>query len=197
MPHIQIAGPAGQLEARLDGDSQHVAVLCHPHPQYGGTMDDLVLEAVSRALLDAGISVLRFNFRGVGYSEGRYDDGHGEVEDVLAVCDWVGGQEMNLTVLGGYSFGAVMALQAASKRSFPQLFLVAPPVSMLNNVNLPAVPCHVVAGDQDPFVSPDGIQEAFGSMVETGQGSITIVQHADHFFHGYHQELTDIFSARL
>ena len=114
MPHVNVEGPAGQLEVRVDGDSPGNigAVLCHPHPLYGGSMDDMVLEAMSRPLLDAGFQVARFNFRGVGHSEGQHDDGKGEVDDVLAVVAWMREQGVEKVILGGYSFGAVVALSA-------------------------------------------------------------------------------------
>ena len=106
-----VDGPAGALETLLDGDGSDLAVLCHPHPQYGGTMHDAVLDCAARALGAAGIARLRFNFRGVGRSEGRFDEGVGEVDDVLAILTH--GRKMHpeaRVLLVGYSFGAAMAL---------------------------------------------------------------------------------------
>lgn len=195
MAHVNIDGPAGLLEARLerqlDGDDQRGAILCHPHPQYGGSMDDLVLEAISVPLLSAGFSVLRFNFRGVGHSAGQHDNGVGEVEDIMAVAAWMAEAGYSPLTLCGYSFGAVMALQAAARQAFHQLLLVAPPVAMMSEKPLPTfnttMPVLVVSGEQDQFVPADDLPNWFSAP-----STVKIVQHADHFFHGYHHQLSDI-----
>jgi len=192
LPHISIEGPAGLLEARIDGEGDTAMVLCHPHPLYGGSMDDLVLEAMARAATKCGISVLRFNFRGVGHSEGVHGGGKGEVDDVLAAVNWLFDQGYRSVDLAGYSFGAVMALRAAAKKVVNRLLLVAPPVSMLQGVPLPALPICVVIGDEDQFVDASGAAKYFDEGAQ-----LHVVPHADHFFHGYHDQITGIFDAFL
>ena len=136
-----IPGPVGLLEATITevGERQKLAVLCHPHSQYGGSMHDSVLGTLSDACTSLGVSVLTFNFRSVGASEGRFAEGIGEVDDVLAVLQWASEHypDAELT-LGGYSFGAAMALLAAarSEQSLQRLVLVAPPIQMVESLVL-------------------------------------------------------------
>ena len=106
---VQFPGPSGSLEGEiieaLDADGSF-AVLCHPHPQYGGNMDDEVLDICSQVFVQHGVSVLKFNFRGVGASDGSYSGGHAETEDLLAAVDWLRQAHSPESLwLGGYSFG--------------------------------------------------------------------------------------------
>ena len=110
-------GPAGALECALDapaGAPVGLAVVCHPHPLFGGTMDNKVVQTVARALLALGWSTVRFNFRGVGQSAGSWDDGRGEVEDALAVVAQHRVPDQPL-LLAGFSFGGYVAAEAASR----------------------------------------------------------------------------------
>ena len=121
---LVVAGPAGAIECALDvpnaaagaaaSAARGIAVICHPHPQHGGTMDNKVVQTLARALLQLGYRTLRFNFRGVGASEGAWDEGRGEVDDALAVvaAQREAGQPL---VLAGFSFGGYVAAQAASQ----------------------------------------------------------------------------------
>jgi hypothetical protein len=117
----QIAGPAGRIECALDrpaADPAGLAVVCHPHPQGGGTLDNKVAQTIARACIDIGWASVRFNFRGVGASEGAWDEGRGEVDDALAVIGaWRGREEFAAKplLLGGFSFGAYVAAEAAAR----------------------------------------------------------------------------------
>src|SRR5438045_3079273 len=111
-----LAGPAGRLEALLNtgvADATHAALVCHPHPLYGGTMHNKVVYHAMKALSRFGFPVLRFNFRGAGLSEGKHDEGRGEVEDVRAALAWLK-QEFHLPIIFcGFSFGAATGMQVA------------------------------------------------------------------------------------
>jgi alpha/beta superfamily hydrolase len=114
----EIAGPAGELEALLeepeDGDPREIAVVCHPHPVHGGTMLNKVVYRIARGLREGGAVVVRFNFRGVGRSKGKFDKGIGEVEDARAVLKWVRARYPQLPyTLAGFSFGSRVALTLA------------------------------------------------------------------------------------
>ncbi len=180
MSEVAIPGEAGDLEARLELRGKSGAVLCHPHPLYGGSMDDAVLALIDRALARADITSLRFNFRGVGASGGRYDEGRGEVEDVVSAATWFAdNHEVDKLMLCGYSFGALMVLRAAPRVSCDAILVVAPPVQMSSEP--PAVDCPllVIVGEDDKIVDVQAVREFFpaGSRIETIRG-------ADHFSYG-------------
>jgi alpha/beta superfamily hydrolase len=189
LSQVVIKGPAGNLEGFFeDQGSATGAVLCHPHPQFGGSMHDMVLSAVNDGLVAAGISTLRFNFRGVGASEGEHDQGRGEVQDVLAAIAWLA-ERCESVILAGYSFGAVMAF-ASEPSACEKLILVAPPVSMLRKLEplSPSdVPTLVVAGEADQFVDAGELSEWFSGQ----HARVVTYPDADHSFFGRHQALTD------
>jgi alpha/beta superfamily hydrolase len=180
---VDIPGPAGLIEARLDDGndgSQAFAVLCHPHPQYGGTMDDAVLSVLARVLAGAGVRCLRFNFRGVGASAGTHDGKGGEVEDLLAVESWLREEHSpgHLT-LGGYSFGAAVVWQALTSLSPPdRMILVAPPVGLMPFARQPvSFGLDVFAGDADQFVDAAALEALSDARIH-------VIPGADHFFSG-------------
>jgi len=181
---ILIPGPVGGLEAefaRVD-DEVAVAVLCHPHPLYGGSMHDGVLAELDRAFAAVAVSTLRFNFRGVGRSEGEHDGGAGEIEDVIAAFRYAA--TLNPRVfLGGYSFGAAAAVKAALTDAPAGLLLVAPPPALLGTATVPAaVPTRVIVGDRDDFVDVSALEDRFGGA---GDGvHVEVLEGADHFFMG-------------
>jgi alpha/beta superfamily hydrolase len=164
------------------------AVLCHPHPQFGGTMHDNVLGILASALERSGVACLRFNFRGVGTSAGSHDGNGGEVDDVVAAVQWLQSEHAPKAItLGGYSFGASMAWQALDKLDPPQrVVLIAPPVGMMD---FPAreleCPVDVVVGDADQYVDPDALAAWSGVTAH-------IIAGADHFFSGKAQELDSV-----
>jgi alpha/beta superfamily hydrolase len=185
---IEVPGPAGPIEAELDDandGSGSFAVLCHPHPQYGGTMHDAVLSVLGRVLAGAGVRCLRFNFRGVGGSAGAHDGKGGEVEDLLAVERWLRQEHGPASlILGGYSFGAAVAWQALTSLAPPdQMILIAPPVSFMPFDRRPVgFRLDVFAGDADQFVDANALDVL-------GDAGIHIIPGADHFFSGKWSDL--------
>ncbi len=195
-----IPGPAGQLEANLilaeAGDvtpaCSSVAVLCHPHSLYGGSMHDAVLEVLGEACLEADMSVLKFNFRGVGDSDGTFDNGQGEVDDILAVVKWLQAQYPESRIsLGGYSFGAAMALLAASRlqQDIVRVMLIAPPIQMVESDAALVLPIKVVVGGRDTIVSARAAAQYFNAS------QIEVLPRADHFFAGGYGDIKKIMSA--
>src|SRR5262245_31668323 len=140
--HI-VADPVGDLEMLVDmprldlqANPPCVAIVCHPHPLFGGTMPNKVAHILARACNDSGAVAVRFNFRGVGRSAGTHDDGPGEIDDVLAVIGWAQQRWPNAPVwLAGFSFGAAMALQAALRHGrIARLITIAPALHWLQSI---------------------------------------------------------------
>ncbi|MCC5872358.1 MAG: alpha/beta fold hydrolase [Gammaproteobacteria bacterium] len=198
--NVELQGPAGVLEARLDEVSaaEGIAVLCHPHPQYGGNLHDAVLASAAGAMLAARLSCLRFNFRGVGGSAGRHDHGNGEVEDVLAAMDYARSQQSRGPLwLLGYSFGARMAWAAAQQQPPDGLILIAPPVGLMD-FGGPAPdhrPVHAVLGDRDDFAPLDRVEPWAGALEPPA--SVHVLAGADHFFLGHAEALATAVSEAL
>ncbi|NKC01359.1 MAG: alpha/beta fold hydrolase [Pseudomonadales bacterium] len=186
---LEIEGPAGSLEANMTEAEASIgvtAILCHPHPLYGGSMQDAVLETSASVLLDHGVGCLRFNFRGVGASTGQHDKGIGEVDDLAAVHGWVSREYPDHKIwLLGYSFGANVVWRAKDALNPAHTILVAPPVGAMEfteSTNESSV--YAIAGDRDDFVKEANLQKL---MV----GQAHIIAGADHFFSGHHRELVD------
>jgi len=178
-----IEGPVGDIEAQWDdvAGADQTAILCHPHPQFGGSMFDGILSLASTTFRQHGINCLRFNFRGVGNSAGEFDEGIGEVDDLLAVSRWLSKEKPTQKPwLMGYSFGANIVWKSLAKLNAEQItsvLLVAPPVGRMHFPENDSLPCPVfaIAGDCDDFVD----QQAFRawSGVDT-----RVIEGADHFF---------------
>lgn len=183
-----IIGSAGAIEHRLDGGELSgalVGVVCHPHPRYGGTMDNKVVFALSKALNDAGAPAVRFNFRGVGASEGRYDEGRGELDDCLTVLRWVASRWPDRRpVLAGFSFGAWVALRAAATTRVHGLVTVAPPVGYFGSATSVAVSCPwlLIQGEADEVVDADQVLAWARALPEAP--SVIRYPQTGHFFHG-------------
>lgn len=192
-----IPGPAGQLQVKFQAGSPQgrlsvarlLVIIAHPHPQHGGTMDNKVVATLVRTYRDLGIATVRFNFRGVGQSEGQYDQARGEVDDLLAVADWAGAQsDFNGLLLAGFSFGSAVAAAAAFQRQCQHLLLVAPPVERYDyDKNSPfAQPVAVVIGDNDELVDVEGVRH----WAQSRPGiELALVPDTGHFFHGKLVEL--------
>jgi hypothetical protein len=184
---LSIAGPAGEIDCAIDQPTAEqplrgVAVLCHPHPQHGGTLDNKVVQTLARAFVALGYRAVRFNFRGVGDSGGAWDAGRGEVDDVLAVVSALRDPALPLA-LGGFSFGGAMAAQAAARlpegARAERLVLVGPAVQ---NFPAPPVPADtlVVHGELDDVVPLSALLD----WARPQSLPVTVVPGAGHFFHG-------------
>ncbi len=191
---LTVAGPAGPLETRLefpDGDAPRVfGVACHPHSLYGGTMDNKVTHVLARAMNECGAPVFRFNFRGVGTSGGQFDNGRGEADDLAAVVAEGRRRFPGAALwLGGFSFGAFVALRAAAALSPVKLVAVAPPVARfeLGNVAHPDCDWMLAQGDADDVVPPDAVL-AWASE-QPRKPRLHVLKGAGHFFHGKLHEL--------
>ncbi|MBS0425190.1 MAG: alpha/beta hydrolase [Proteobacteria bacterium] len=185
-----IDGPAGKLETVLGeprSAPKGIAVVAHPHPLHGGTMDNKVVHTLFTALLELEFITVKFNFRGVGQSEGSFGQGAGEIEDVLAVTHTIRDQFIHQVadiplLLAGFSFGGAVQLHAAEKLAPEFLLLVAPSVV---NLQAPPVPettqyALIIHGDKDNVVLP----EAVLSWAEPATQPVLVVPGAGHFFHG-------------
>jgi alpha/beta superfamily hydrolase len=184
-----LRGPAGALECAVDvpdTDEERPAtiILCHPHPQGGGNMHNKVITIMERAMRELGLRTLRFNFRGVGESEGSFDDGYGESDDLFAVAEWVRcTRPEDALWLGGFSFGSYVTLRAALNLHLGQLISIAPPVDRygFEELQRPECPWLVVQGDEDDLVSSDAVEAWVGSLDPVPD--LIIMKEAGHFFH--------------
>ncbi|MCK9467920.1 MAG: hypothetical protein M0Q49_00775 [Porticoccaceae bacterium] len=195
---VLVDGPAGVLEARHHAAATEtvapwVAVVCHPHPLHGGTMDNKVVTTLTRAYGALDIPSVRFNFRGVGASEGVHADGVGEVEDLAAVADWARQRyPAARLLLAGFSFGSGVAGNGAlSLEDVDHLTLVAPPVGRYGFTRLTSFPCPwtLVMGEQDELVDPAGVF----AWAERQSPSPRVLRlpEAGHFFHGHLVQLRE------
>jgi uncharacterized protein len=195
-----LPGPAGRLEALLNAgspDATHAAVVCHPHPLYGGTLHNKVVFHTMKALHGFGFPVLRFNFRGAGLSEGDHAGGVGEVEDVRAALDWLEREFTLPVIFAGFSFGAAVGLRAACPD---------PRVTALIALGLPATPLDdrayefeflracskpklFVSGSRDQFGPPGKLEALVHTFAEPKK--LVRIEAADHFFEGRLKELRE------
>jgi len=183
-----VEGKAGKLEALYypQENSVDVAVICHPHPLHQGTMHNKVITTLIKTFYQANMSSIRFNYRGVGASQGIYDHGVGEIDDCLAVTRWIQ-QEMNAPKiwLVGFSFGAYIAAKAASilQPEAVQLITVAPALGHadFNNIEV-RCPWLVIHGTEDELISLD-LVEAWYAQLHANKSLIKL-EGAQHFFHG-------------
>jgi alpha/beta superfamily hydrolase len=193
-----LEGPAGQLEALLNAGSEtatHAALVCHPHPMFGGTMHNKVVFHTMKALNGFGFPVLRFNFRGAGLSQGEHDEGRGEVEDVRTGLQWLRNQFHLPIVFAGFSFGTAVGLRAAcADPNVAAMISLGTPVSpvddraydfgFLENCTRPKL---FVSGARDQF-GPRGRLEQLVAQLP-GPKKLVIIEGADHFFAGRLAEL--------
>lgn len=195
---VLIPGPAGRLEALLEEGGpadgpQRAALVLHPHPQHEGTMHNKVVHMLSRSLNRLGVATLRFNFRGVGASEGAYDEGRGETEDALAAAAWLQERYPGAELwLGGFSFGAGIALKAAADLPVRQLISVAPPVERLDldAIGVPDCPWLIVQGEDDEIVDADGVVDWVNRLPPGPR--LVLLPETGHFFHGKLTLLRDV-----
>ena len=199
---VVIAGPGGALEGLLerppDARGDVVAVCCHPHPLYGGAMQNKVVHTLARSCQDQRVTSVRFNFRGVGASEGKYDDGAGESEDAAAVADWAR-RETGASWLWslGFSFGGFIAYRLATLREASLLVTVAPPVQRFDFATLavPRCPWLVLQGDSDELVDHERVLAWTKSVSPPPQ--VRLFAGGEHFFHGRLTEMRTVLGAWL
>ena len=184
--HTTVAGPAGTIECLVDAPAapaRGLAVLCHPHPLHGGTMTNKVVHTLARAFVQLGYTSVRFNFRGIGASQGAWGEGRGEVDDALAVvaAHRTVGQEL---VLGGFSFGGYVASQVAARlagagQRAERVVLVAPAVQTFPVAEVP-FDSLIIHGETDDVVP---LAALFDWARPQGL-PVTVLPGAGHFFHG-------------
>jgi len=204
-----IDGPAGRLEALLNAGAEnatHAALVCHPHPLFGGTLHNKVVFHTMKALNSFGFPVLRFNFRGAGLSQGEHDQGEGEVDDVRAALDWLDSEYHLPLIFAGFSFGAAVGLRAACPDSRVKAVIgVGTPVGpVVADSEAPrnytfdflrecTKPKLFVSGDRDQFGPRAKLEELVASIPEPKK--LVIVEGADHFFEGRLRELRETIEA--
>jgi alpha/beta superfamily hydrolase len=196
---LEIKGPVGPLEARLefpdqspdaDGTFRVFGVVCHPHPLFGGTMDNKVTHVLARSMMECGAPAFRFNFRGVGASAGKFDNGRGETDDLAAVVAEGRRRFPGAALwLGGFSFGAFVALRGAELLAPEKLVVVAPPVARfdLGSVVHPNCEWMLAQGDADDVVSPEAVLA--WAAEQPRKPRLHVLAGAGHFFHGKLHEL--------
>jgi uncharacterized protein len=201
MPEVLFAGPAGRLEGRYSpgkSPTAPIALILHPHPQHGGTMNNKVVFGLHSAFAERDFSTLRFNFRGVGRSQGIYDRGEGELSDAASALDWLQAINPNARSVwvAGFSFGAWIGMQLLMRRPEIESFIsVAPPANMLDFSFLAPCPSSgmVIHGEADEIVPEPFVQKLVTKL--THQRGIHIdyrvIPGASHFFGDHLHELLD------
>jgi uncharacterized protein len=202
MPELIINGPAGRLEARYHHETRansKIALILHPHPQFGGTMNNQVVYHLYYLFVQRGFSVLRFNFRGVGRSQGYFDNGPGELADAASALDWLQLQNPDSPVcwIAGVSFGTWIAMQLLMRRPEIDGFIcVAPPANLYDYSFLAPCPSSglMVNGDRDRVVPSQSVAElAAKTKVQKGvKITHVIVPEANHFFQDRTEDLMGV-----
>lgn len=200
MAEIFFNGPAGRIEGiytQSEDPKAPLALLLHPHPLYGGTMNNKVVFNIHKTFMNIGFTVLRINFRGVGRSQGRFDNGIGELADAATALDWLQlNNNLNrVNIVTGFSFGAWIALQLIMRRPEINSFIaISPPVnkydfSFLSPCPIPGL---VVQGDRDSIVSEESVLELVNKLSKQKHIKIAYknIAGADHFFRDKSNELT-------
>ena len=192
MPEVIFNGPEGRLEGRYQHSKKPngpIALVLHPHPLHGGTMNNKVTYALYQTFVKRGFSVLRFNFRGVGRSQGTFDQGIGEMSDAAAALDWMQTHNPNASTcwIGGFSFGAWIAMQLMMRRPEIGGFIsIAPPADAYDFTFLAPCPAsgQIIQADKDEVVPKEAVDKLAQKL--SSQKNITIdydiIQGADHFF---------------
>jgi len=199
---INITGPVGNIQAVLDLpeeiNARFISVNCHPHSLHGGTMTNKVVHTVSRSMAALGIPSLRFNFRGVAESEGEYDEGIGEQQDLAAAVDWMHQQyPQTKLILSGFSFGSFVSCLAANNLTPNLLLSVAPPVKRFDFDGFIQPECNwsVIIGDEDELVDYQEVTDWVAGFER--QPDLITMNGASHFFHGRLVELRQYIESRV
>ncbi len=207
MPEVIFNGPVGRIEGRyhhVKDPTAPVAMIMHPHPQFGGTMNNQIIYDLYYTFVKRGFSVLRFNFRGVGRSQGEYDNGIGELSDAAAALDWMQGfnVESRGCWLAGFSFGAWISMQLLMRRPEVAGFIsVAPPANLYDFSFLAPCPSSglMINGDDDAVVPPDSVVKLV-ERLKIQKGIVIdheVVPGANHFFAGQQEALMGNIDAYL
>jgi len=195
-----LEGPAGRLEALLNAgtpEATHAALVCHPHPVFGGTLHNKVVFHAMKALNGFGFPVLRFNFRGAGLSEGLHDHGNGEAEDVRAALDWLEREYTLPIIFAGFSFGAAVGLRVACPDDRVKALIgLGTPIAPVDDRNYEftflqscAKPKLFVSGTRDQFGPKARLQAMVDALPEPKR--LVLIDSADHFFEGRLRELRE------
>ena len=203
MSESRITFPCGdlKLEGLLmlpEGETSGAVVICHPHPLYGGSLYNNVVEAVLEAFRRRQFATLRFNFRGVGESEGEYDGGEGELDDVReAVAFLAGKAAVKSVTLAGYSFGASVSLRAGlTDPAVNGLVLVALPVALMTGPSdITSKPVLLVSGDRDSYSPVEALQTLASKL--GSRARVEVLTGADHFFGGCEARLSELIGRAL
>ncbi len=207
MPEVIFAGPEGRLEGRYhhsETPRAPIAVILHPHPQHGGTMNNKVVYNLYYVFVNKGFSVLRFNFRGVGRSQGDFDNGQGELSDAAAALDWLQSVNPNAAScwVAGFSFGAWIGMQLLMRRPEIEGFIsIAPPANMYDFSFLAPCPSSglIVQGTEDDVVPEPSVEKLANKLKM--QKNILIDYHlvkgANHFFKDHMDNLVDVSTTYL
>ena len=185
-----IDGPSGKIECQLDQATDRanetIAVLCHPHPLYGGSMHDRVLSTVTHCFIQSGVNCLRFNFRGVGSSEGVHDNGEGEKDDLISVVDYVKTEFQSQPIWTvGYSFGSLIVWKTLDVINPDRTLLIAPPNKHMDFQDRQFTDqVSLILGSQDAFADAHRAEELTPR-------SIHLIDGADHFFSSHQKELSN------
>ncbi|MFK7973573.1 MAG: alpha/beta hydrolase [Rickettsiaceae bacterium] len=192
MPEVFFNGPAGRIEAKYAESANPkapIALVLHPHPQFGGTMNNKVVYNVYKTLYNRGFTVLRINFRGVGKSLGEYDNGIGEMMDASAALDWLQNNNpmSKINLIAGFSFGAWIAMQLIMRRPELTHFLaISPPVNKYDFTFLSPCPAPglIIQGDKDTVVSEESVHELAQRLMKQKNIDVSykLITGADHFF---------------
>lgn len=203
MPEIFISGPEGRIEGRYHHNETKgapIAVVLHPHPLYGGTMNNKIAYALYQSFVRAGFSTVRFNFRGVGKSQGKFDDGMGELADAATALDWIQQQNLDASTcwIGGFSFGAWIAMQLIMRRPEIEGFIsVSPPANLYDFSFLSPCPAAglITMGDRDDIVSEEAVSKLATKLAGQKGANIEykLFPGADHYYRNNPQDLSNTF----
>ena len=199
---VFIPGPAGRLEAKYfknQKEKSPIAIVLQPHPQYGGTMNNRIVMEIFKSFVDNGFSVLRLNFRGVGKSDGTFDNGQGELSDAAAALDWIEreNQDFSQCWVSGFSFGSLICMQLIMRRPEVSKFISVSPQPNVYDFTFLA-PCpisgQIISGEKDELVSKESILD-LNSRLQSQKGievKFDEIKNSNHFFKNKEIELNKI-----
>ncbi|PPR74897.1 MAG: hypothetical protein CFH05_00891 [Alphaproteobacteria bacterium MarineAlpha3_Bin4] len=200
MPEVIFNGPEGRIEGRYHHSKRHnapIALLLHPHPQHGGTMNNKIIYALYQTFVQRGFSVLRFNFRGVGRSQGQFNNGQGELSDAASALDWMQSRNGNTQScwIAGFSFGAWVSMQLMMRRPEIDGFIsIAPPASMHDFSFLAPCPADgiIIHGDRDIVVPQASVDKLAQKLQKQKNIEVEyrIIKGSDHFFQKHMDKLS-------